>query len=83
MYSIIYIQTTGRETCVPVMIRPSKAGNYLRNRSLVRFHIVGMAVCIRDNHAMRRARAPRRCHHGSGGRNEAVSLLRLRLKESE
>ena len=40
------------------MVRPWKAGNYLKNRQLVRFRIVWM-VCIRDNHEMRRAKAPR------------------------
>ena len=40
-----------------VMVRPWKAGNYLKNRSLVRFRIVWVAFCKRDNHDMRRARA--------------------------
>ena len=29
-----------------------------KNRELVRFRIVWMAICIRDNHVMKRARAP-------------------------
>ena len=41
-----------------VMVRPWKAGNYLRNRSLVRFRVVRMAFCIRDYYEMRRAGAP-------------------------
>ena len=67
-----------------VKVRPWKAGNYPKNRYLIRFRIVRMAFCIRDNHEMRRARASRlRCHHGSGGINKADSLQHLRLEESE
>ena len=44
-------------THIYVMARPWKAGNYLNNRSLVRFHIVWVAFCIRDSHEMGRARA--------------------------
>ena len=63
--------------CTAVKVRPWKAGNYLKNRSLVDFRIVRMALCIRDNHEMRWARASRlRCHHDSGN-NKVASLLRL------
>ena len=54
-----------------------------KNRQLVRFHIVRMAFCIRDNHEMRWARAPRLRYHHDSGNNKAASLLRLlRLKVS-
>ena len=43
-----------------VMVRPWKAGNYLRNRYLVRFLIIRRALRVRDCHEMRRARAPHR-----------------------
>ena len=47
-----------------VKVRPWKAGNYLKNRKLVRFRVVRLSFCIRDSHEMRWARAPRlRCHH--------------------
>ena len=60
-----------------VMVRPWKGGNYLRNRSLVRFRIINMAFCIRDYHEMRRARAHIiRFHHNSENK-KAASLLRL------
>ena len=39
------------------MVRPWKAGNYFKNRQLVRFRIVWMAFRIRDNHEMGRPRA--------------------------
>ena len=40
-----------------VMVRPWKAGNYLRNRKLARFRVIRMAFCIRNYHEKRRARA--------------------------
>ena len=65
------------------MVRPWKAGNYLNNRQLVRFRIVWMVFCTRDNHEMRWARASRlRCRHDPET-NKAASLLPLlRLKAS-
>ena len=51
----------GRDKAVrssSVTVQPWKAGNYQKNRSLVRFCIVWMAFGIRDNHEMRRARVP-------------------------
>ena len=59
------------------MVRPWKAGIYLRYRQLVRLRIIMMAFGIRDYHETRRARAHIvRCHHDSGT-NKAASLLRL------
>ena len=43
-----------------VMVRPWKAGNYLKIRLSVRFRIIRMAFYIRDNHEMRRSRVPHR-----------------------
>ena len=81
-----YFRICGSSGWASVMALPWKAGNYPKNRQLVRFRIVirfrivRMTFCIRDNHEMRRARAHIvRCHHGSGGIDKAVSLL-LRLK---
>ena len=65
-----------------VMVWPWKAGNYPQNRQLVRFGIVWMAFCIRDNHDIGRARARTvRCHNDSGN-NRAASLLLLRFKKA-
>ena len=65
------------------MVRPWKAGNYLRNRLLVRFRIIRMAFCIRDYHETRRARAHIvRCHHDSGNNKAAAPLRLLRFKVS-
>ena len=50
------MNVTKRVLCV--MVRPWKAGNYLRNRKLVRFRIVWMAFSFWDNHEIGRARAP-------------------------
>ena len=83
MVDLSYEREGVREVGPSVMVRPWKAGNYLRNRSLVRFRILRMAFCIRDYHETRRARAHIvRCHHDSGN-NKAASLLRiLRFKVS-
>ena len=41
--------------CAVVKLRPWKTGHYPQHRYFVRFRIVRMAFCIRDNHEMIRA----------------------------
>ena len=62
-----YFCACGSSGWTNVMVRPWKGGNYLKSRSLALFRIVWMALRIRDNHEMGRARAlPFRCHRDSG-----------------
>ena len=74
------------------MVRPWKAGDYIENRQLVRFRVVWMAFCVRDNHEMRRARAPApsdviatlgiiKLLLSYSGHNKVASLLRLGPKK--
>ena len=73
-----YFCICGSSGWASVMVRP----NCLKNWWLVGFCIVWMAFCIRDNHEMRRAKAPAPSDVFTAlGIIKAASLLLLRLKK--